>query len=150
PIYATAYATALLASRRVACQTDIGGSDRSRLAPLVLQAAEQDLALLGIEGRLAALVLLQHLDAALHRRPGGDALEPALIVGVFRGDHALALRRAHPGPAGDVGDRVLAGEIVAIGQPPVDHAIEPPRLLGVAVDRVADLLRRIKAEMMGL
>ena len=52
--------------------------------------------------------------------------------------------------AGHVGDRIGAGQELAVGEALVHHAVEAIDLVGVAVDAVADLFRRILAEMMGL
>jgi len=45
---------------------------------------------------------------------------------------ARPLVRAHPGPVGDVGDRVVAGEVLVSGEAPVEHAEEAPHLALVA------------------
>ena len=64
---------------------------------------------------------------------------------------ALVLPRAQPGKDGDVGDRVLvAGDVLARGQAPVEDAVEALRLVAVAVDRVRNLLGRVDAEVVRL
>src|SRR3546814_17277429 len=64
---------------------------------------------------------------------------------------ALPLVAAQPGERGDIGDAVFrTAEPGALRQPLVDHPVKAPRLVGVAVYRVRNLLRRVIAEMMRL
>ena len=64
---------------------------------------------------------------------------------------SLVLPRAQPREDGDVGDRVGGpGDVLAVGEPLVHHAVEPLRFVGVAVDRVLELVGRVDAEVMGL
>ena len=63
---------------------------------------------------------------------------------------ALPLVRHDPGIDRHVGDRVVAGDEGAIGQPLVEHAVEPVDLVAVAVHRVGNLLHRVIAEMIVL
>jgi len=39
-----------------------------------------------------------------------------------------------PGPDRHVGDGIITGHTIPIGEPSVEHAIEKVRLIGVAVD----------------
>jgi hypothetical protein len=64
---------------------------------------------------------------------------------------ALALIGHDLGIRGHVGDAVVrAGDERAVARPLVQHAIEPVRLLDVAVDGVGNFLGRILAEMVVL
>ena len=93
----------------------------------------------------------QHLDAALHCRAGGDLVEPAPQVRMVVPVDALVLPRPQPRKNSDVGDRVVRpGQVGALGEPPVHHAVQTFGLVGVALDRVVDLLRRVDAEVVRL
>ena len=72
---------------------------------LLLRLAKQNLARLVI-GDWAAQVD-QHLDAALHRRPGGDPVKPCLKVGVVGPVNAMVLPVAQPRKNSHVGNAVL-------------------------------------------
>src|SRR5258708_35160937 len=80
--------------------------------------------------------------SALHRGPRTDRVEPAFYVGKTVQVRLVPLVARDPGIGGDVGDRVLAGEIFLLAQAPVEHAVEPVLLLRVALDRVGDGLFR--------
>src|SRR5579883_2687213 len=88
--------------------------------------------------------------SALGRGARLDGLEPALQMGEILELLALPLIGNDPGIARHIGDRIGAGDEVAVGEALVEHAIEAVRLLDVAVDRVGQLFRRILAEMMVL
>ena len=94
------------------------------------------------------------LPCPLHRpfdgRPGHDGLEPALEVGKVIEILALVLVGPHPAYASHVGDRIVASQELPVRQALVHDAIEPVALIGVAVDGVWDLLRRILTKMMRL
>src|SRR5699024_9824360 len=63
----------------------------------------------------------------------------------------LVLGRAHPGPGGYIRNGVVvARKIAAFRQPLVEHAVEPLRLLAVALATVRNFDRRIAQEMMRL
>src|SRR5690606_23108794 len=87
----------------------ISRSSCGGLSSLILRGAEQDLALLLVH-RPAALLVLEHRQATLHRRSRVDRLEPALHVRIFIEDDVLAFPRPQPGEDGDVGDGVVTGE----------------------------------------
>src|SRR3546814_13737344 len=55
-----------------------------------------------------------------------------------------------PGPAGHVGDGIRARDELPPGQTGIQHAIEPIRLVGIAIDRIRYLFGRIVAEVLGL
>src|SRR6266540_950078 len=117
----------------------------------ILRRAKQHFGLLFRESRSLATTLCQYLDCALHRRPRGDTLAPALEDRELLDVDALALGRAHPGHGRHVGDAVLvATQPFAFLQPLVDHTVEALRLVAIAVHRVLDLLRRVLQEMMRL
>ena len=62
----------------------------------------------------------------------------------------LPLPGKHPRIAGHVGDRIIAAQIAAVGEPLVHHAEQAIDLVAVAIDRVGNLLRRIGAEVIVL
>src|SRR6187402_1954609 len=64
-------------------------------AALILRRAEKHLPLLLGPHRIAQVG--EHLDAALHRRPRGDAIEPCLEGGELLEHDALVLPRTKPG-----------------------------------------------------
>ncbi len=89
---------------------------------------------------------------ALHRRPRSELRHPARDAVLARqrlGEHVLHHRRRahHPWIAGDVGDRVVvARQIARLAQPPVEHAEQPRRFLGEAIDRERRLFLRAHRE----
>src|SRR3546814_16215588 len=87
-----------------------------RLAAGVLRGAEQHLARLVVEAPAAQL--LQHLPAALHRRPFGDPVETAPVVRQFVTDPDLVLPPAPPPPGGEGGDGVFVTGQEARSAPP--------------------------------
>ena len=75
--------------------------------------------------------------AALHRRALADLLEPALEMLELVDVLALRLPVDRPRIADHVGDRVLvAGDVAALVQPVVQHAVEPVGLVGEAADGI--------------
>ena len=82
---------------------------------------------------------LRHVVAPPHRFPARDLDVPAAHVGVVVERHALPLEARHPGPDGDVGDRVVPGDERLPPEPAVEHAVEPHGLLGEALLRVGGL-----------
>src|SRR3954471_18777134 len=99
--------------------------------------------------QLIRRIALQAVDdpSTLHRRALADQVGPALdvLVVLDRQKLARAIQQslgeaAVPRPYGDVGDGVVvAGEIFAFGQPPVEHVELPLGLHREAVDRVFEL-----------
>ena len=63
---------------------------------------------------------------------------------------ALALLARRPADARHVGDRIFARKERRGPRADVHHAVEPVHLVGVAVDRIWNLLRRVEAEMVRL
>ena len=86
-------------------------------------------------------------ESPLDRRTRAHGLEPAHEMRELRQLLALPLGQSHPADAGDVGDRITAGQKFALGKPRIHDAIEPVDLVGVTRDRVSDLLGRVAAEM---
>src|SRR4030095_8732495 len=107
--------------------------------------AEQDLALLvGVDTGLRAQLEADRL--ALHdRRPlPYRLLEPLLEVGKILQLLAEGLSSHAPRPDRHVGDREVARDIGAIGQPLVEHAEQAVDLVAVAILGVLELLDRIE------
>src|SRR5262245_48044817 len=77
--------------------------------------------------------VLRHLVAPLRRRALGDRHVPALHVGILVHVDRLPFESRDPRPDRDVGDRIGVGHELSVGQPAVEHAIEPMRLLEVAL-----------------
>src|SRR6185503_684772 len=99
----------------------------------ILRRAEEDLFLLFRHFTLPPRVL-QHLERALHRGALVDRVAPALERREVVDVHALPLGKAQPGRGRHVGDGVLlAREVLRFLEPPIDHAIEAIRLVGVAL-----------------
>src|SRR5205823_5964352 len=90
------------------------------------------------------------IESALGRRPRLDRLLPALEVGEFLDVLSLALPAQRPSDTRHVGDRIFAGQEIAVGQTPVHHAIEAIDFVGIAFDSVLDWRGRVVAEMVGL
>src|SRR5262249_45828850 len=88
-----------------------------------------------IEGTVPSLSG-RHFHAAVNRRTRADRVEPAFDVGEFPQIDLVPFVARDPRISRDVGDRVIAGEIVDLAQPRVHHAVKPPRLLGVALGTV--------------
>src|SRR5262245_509121 len=63
---------------------------------------------------------------------------------------AVALGAARPADAGDVGDRVAAGNELPVREPPIHHAVDPVHFIAEARNGVGQLLERIVAEVVGL
>src|SRR5262249_19203185 len=105
------------------------------------------------EGRAAGCLGLDALRRQRHAAADGWPslyyLEPALHPGKLIGVLSLAFPRRNPGHGRDVGDRVLARQIAAIGELPLHHAVEALAFVGETVDRVGDFLGRKKPKMMG-
>src|SRR5580765_1855999 len=95
--------------------------------------------------------VLQHVERPLHGRTLEKRVAPLPQRRELLDVHALALRKAQPRHGRHVGDGVLvAREVFRFPQPPVDHAVQPVRLVLVAVHRVFDLLRRVAEEVVRL
>src|SRR5205823_14814314 len=104
-----------------------------------------------IFSRLLIKRLLDELadrKARLHLRPGANLRVPALDVRIIVKRETLRLMRHGPGKAGDVGDRIIAGDVSAgLAELGIQHTIKPRRLVAVALDRIGDFLRRIERKM---
>src|SRR5262245_64239974 len=88
-----------------------------------------------------------HPKPALGGRARLDRFLPALKIWKFLDVLALALPAQGPSNAGDVGDRIFAGQELAIGETVVHHAIEPVDLIRVALDRVVERLWLVVEEV---
>src|SRR5580704_4038513 len=79
--------------------------------------------------------ILRHLIAPLHGGAPGDNRVPALHVRIGIEIDSLPFVARDPWPDGDVGDGVVIGDEFVLGEPAVEHAVEPMRLFEVAVLR---------------
>ena len=79
-----------------------------------------------------------HLEASRHARARHHRLVPPLHVRIFR--EVDLVPRMPPGPAEDreVGDRKFVGKVRTPGQSTIHDAVQPPRLLRVALERRSD------------
>src|SRR3989475_2732866 len=124
---------------------------QATLPASILSGTEEHFRLLLAEAGGLPAALRQYFYAALHRRPRGNAVAPALHVGILVDVHALAIRRAQPRHDRHVGDAVFAARHpLAVLQLFFNHPVEPVGLVLVAVDRVFDLLGRVLQEMVRL
>src|SRR5882672_3810355 len=86
--------------------------------------------------------------ARLHLRPRANLRIPALDVGIIVERKPLGLVRHGPWKAGDVGDRILAGDVsTGLAQLRIEHPIKPGCLIAIALDGVGDFLLRVEREM---
>src|SRR5579872_4451305 len=98
---------------------------RRRSRALVEQDLHAALLLFGWKARRVLRIVDGHGEAALHRRPRRQLLEPALHIAELVEVDALLLPAHRPGIGADVGDGViLAGEIAPVVEPIVHHAVE--------------------------
>src|SRR5207247_8274678 len=116
---------------------------QATLPASILSGTEEYFRLLIADAGCLPPALLQYFYAALHRRPRGNAVAPALHAGILVDVHALALGRAQPRHDRHVGDAVFAARHpLAVLQLFFNHPVEPVGLVLVAVDRIFDLLGR--------
>src|SRR3954469_25419294 len=94
--------------------------------------------------------ILRHLVAPLHGRTVGNRHVPALDLGVFFEIDGLPFVTRDPGPDGDVGNRIVAGDELAALQSAVEHAVEAMRLLEEALFRLRRLALVVFHEMVDL
>ena len=136
-----------------------GGSDDFRLVKTMMYARPDLLhAILRVNAAAVADYLNAQIEAGaqavmIFDTWGGalaDGGEPAGEVGQALERDARPLVGAHPRPVGDVGDRVVAGEVLVARELAVEHLEQATRLALVAVDRVGDPLRRVLGEVMVL
>src|SRR3989441_624600 len=124
---------------------------QATLPASILSGTEEYFRLLLAEAGGLPAALRQYFYAALHRRPRGNAVAPALHAGILVDVHALALGRAQPRHDRHVGDAVFAaGDPLAVLQLFFNHPVKPVGLVLVAVHRVLDLLGRVLQEMVRL
>ena len=89
-------------------------------------------------------------EASLHGRSRFQRFEPALQMREVIDVLVLPLPDVDPADASHVGDRVFAGEEVAVLQPRIHNAVETIDLVLVALDGVRQRLARIMFEMIEL
>src|SRR5256712_3887910 len=124
---------------------------QATLPASILSGTEEYFRLLLAEAGSLPAALRQYFSAALHRRPRGNAVAPALHIGIVVDVHALAIRRAQPRHDRHVGDAVFAaGYPLAVLQLLFNHPVKPVGLVLVSVDRVFDLLRGVLQVMVRL
>jgi hypothetical protein len=87
--------------------------------------------------------LIRDLDATLRRRAGRDQINPTAQMREAVDRDAGPFVCPRPAPIGDVGDRILSGEIFMILQARIEDAEEPPDLVLIAIDGRLDLLGEI-------
>ena len=81
--------------------------------------------------------------ASMPRLAAGRAIivfVPALDVREIGQVHLVALMAPGPAEDGEIGDRHRARDELVVGEPAVEHAVEPARLLHVALQAVAAVL----------
>src|ERR1700676_3437812 len=111
--------------------------------------------LCGLSEHILARLLVERLlhefadrQPGLHLRPRAHFRIPALDVRIIVERKALRFVGHGPGKAGDVGNRIVAGDVSpGLAQLRIEHAVEPGRLVAIAFDGVGDFLRRIERKM---
>src|SRR5262249_27421513 len=94
--------------------------------------------------------VLWHLIAPLHGGgPCGNTV-PALHVCIGVEIDSLPFVSRDPWPDGDVGDGVGVGDEFVLGEPAVEHAVEPMRLLEIPLFRVGRLTLVVFHKVMDL
>src|SRR4051794_32111267 len=94
--------------------------------------------------------LFRHVVTLLDGRPLGDGQVPPLHVGVLVEVDRLPLEAGYPRPYRNVGDGIIVGDEFAVGEAPVEHAVEPVRLLEVALLRIGRLALVVFHEVVDL
>ena len=89
---------------------------------------------------------LRHGAPALHRRSGANGLVPPSEVWELGQVDAGPGGRTDPTPGRDIGDGVVAGQVLDVGQSLVEDPVESLRLVPVAIDRERDALGRVPLE----
>ena len=85
-------------------------------------------------------LFLADIRRTLYRRPSADPFEPSAQIGKLCQIDAIRLVAPDPGPACHVGNRVVAAEKITVGETAFHHAIEANDLIGIALDRIVDLV----------
>src|SRR5690606_20759380 len=106
--------------------------------------------LLLLPDHLVDIAILGHGDAFARGRPRVDRLQPPLEVRQPVDRYTRPLIRADPRPMRDIGDRVVAREVLVVLEPLVEHLEETAHLALITFDRVRDLLGRVAVEHVGL
>jgi hypothetical protein len=81
----------------------------------------------------------RHLIAPLHGGAPGDNRVPTLHVRIGVEIDSLPFVARDPWPDGDVGNGVVIGYKFVLGEPAVEHAVEPMRLFEIALFGVGRL-----------
>src|SRR5579862_5882880 len=102
----------------------------------VSRLTEEDLADLGVGVLLGRAIGLPYLIGLLHRRPVLHGLEPALHMGEIVEILPLPLPQHAPRIGRHIGNRIVAREVLAIGEAPVHHGIKPTGFLHITIDGV--------------
>src|SRR5207244_160228 len=111
--------------------------------------AEEHRAGLVVEWRIAA-ELVADGPTLLHRGAARDGVPPAGDAGEVGEDVSPLKLAEDPRPRGHVGDRVLAREVRAVRQAPLQDTEEAVRLVAEPIDRVGDLLGGVVGEVVQL
>src|SRR5262249_10868917 len=111
--------------------------------------AEEDLPCFLVEGAVPAEVRADGA-ALLHGGPARNGIPPAPDMGEIRKELPTLELAEDPGPGGHVGDRVFAGQIRRVRQPPLEDTEKTVRLVAEPLDGVGNLLRRVAREVVQL
>src|SRR5437667_12614550 len=79
-------------------------------------------------------------ETALDPRAGHHRLVPALDIGEIGQIDLVALVSPCPAEDREVGNRDVAGRELDLGEPAIEHAIEPPGFLRVPLQAIAPIL----------
>src|SRR5262245_17076071 len=81
-----------------------------------------------------------HRETALHARARHHRFVPALYVGEVGQIDLVALMSPGPAENREIGNRHVAAGEFSLAEPPIEHTIEPPRFLRVALESVTTVL----------
>ena len=81
-------------------------------------------------------------EAALHTRAFAYRFEPALKIREVAQVLPLAFVRHDPRPTGDIGDRVLTGQVLMVAQLPLHDAVQSIDFLRIALDAIRHVFKR--------
>src|SRR5690606_24965351 len=107
----------------------------------------------GLSGRQLTRFVIRprrHLQALLYGRTGIQRGHPALQM--FQPLDRDAGPLVHPNPwvGGDIGDAVVTGEVLDLSQTRIEHLVQAPGFVLIAVDRALQFFRKITEENVGL
>src|SRR4051794_27948409 len=92
----------------------------------------------------------RHVPSPLHRRTLCDRQVPAFHVWVIVKADGLPFEPRNPWPDRNIRDGIIARDIVAVAEPPVEHGPEPLGLARIALLRVGARARIEFQEMVNL